>query len=72
MYLNALCPKNVQEICSTSTLSIKLSDQQIGQTKMQTKELSGGKVLLLSSEYDYLTNADFQNITRAPTQQLVF
>lgn len=33
-----------------------------------TKELSGGKVLLLSSEYDYLTNADFQNITTAPTQ----
>lgn len=58
---------------------VGITDQQIGQTKMQTgtnpshaKELSVGKVLSLSSEYDYLTNADFQNITRAPTQQLVF
>lgn len=57
---------------------VVITDQQIGQTKMKTdtnpshtKELSIGKVLSLFSEYDYLRNADFQNITRAPTQQLV-
>lgn len=53
---------------------VVIIDQQIDRTKMQTdanpshtKKLSVGKVLSLSSEYDYLRNADFQNITRAPT-----
>lgn len=65
---------------STSTqYKVVTTDQQTGQTKMQTntnpshtKILSVGKILSFSSEYDHLTNTDVQDITRAPTQQLVF